>query len=93
MEGLLAPDGTVKVGREMLEVVEGFYSNLFCEKECDGEEEEGWLGEVLGRLPDFERDRLEEPFTAEELEASMASMKGGKAPGGDGLTVEFFRTF
>lgn len=56
-------------------------------------EEDAWLEEVSSRLPEEERARLEGPFTAEEVWASLAAMKSGKVPGGVGLTAEFFTFF
>ncbi|XP_018416771.1 PREDICTED: aryl-hydrocarbon-interacting protein-like 1 [Nanorana parkeri] len=38
------------------------------------------------------RDWLDEPFTAEELQAAMSSLKAGKTPGLDGFPVEFYKT-
>lgn len=38
-------------------------------------------------------DRLELPFTSDELEAALNHLGKGKSPGWDGLLVEIFMTF
>lgn len=38
-------------------------------------------------------EQLENPITANELSAAISSMQGGKCPGPDGYTVEFYRKF
>ena len=55
---------------------------------------EQFLGEFLvglGRLPDAERDKLEEDFVMEELEVVIKNCDTNKSPGLDGLSYEFYK--
>ncbi|GMI73906.1 hypothetical protein like AT1G43760 [Hibiscus trionum] len=45
------------------------------------------------QLSQGQRDDLEKNFTAEEVWEAIATMKGDRAPGPDGFTMEFFKTF
>lgn len=38
------------------------------------------------------RDLLEEPITLPELQLAIGSTKPGKAPGPDGLTIQYYKT-
>ena len=54
------------------------------------------MEEVCGGLPQVSREansQLESPLTPHELYAALQSMQGRKAPGIDGLTVEFYKAF
>lgn len=54
---------------------------------------EGLLGAVKCVLSDEELEELERELSGEELETTMLSLKGGVAPGGDGLPIEWYKTF
>jgi hypothetical protein len=45
------------------------------------------------RLSSTENEWLVRPFSLEELDAGLKEMKNNTAPGPDGLSVEFFKTF
>ncbi len=71
----------------------GFYASLF---ESDFKVDEEMMEEVYGGLPQVSRDtnsQLENPLTLQELYAALQSMQGRKAPGIDGLSVEFYKAF
>ena len=54
------------------------------------------MEEVCGGLPQVSREansQLDSPLTPQELYAALQSMQGRKAPGIDGLTVEFYKAF
>ena len=72
-------------------VVEGFYGNLFSEKETDFIT----MSEVLGRLDKtvLDSELLSQDFTLLELDKCLKSFKKGKSPGNDGLPLEFYLTF
>ena len=68
-----------------------FYSNLYSEKEINEDAIEEllkyWNKPNISSLLS-----LVDPFTEEEIEGSIKSM-ANKAPGEDGLTAPFFKTF
>ena len=47
----------------------------------------------LRTLSQEDFDMLEKPVTLDEMLAALKNMKGGKAPGSDGFSVEFFKFF
>ncbi|TWW71219.1 Transposon TX1 uncharacterized 149 kDa protein ORF 2 [Takifugu flavidus] len=56
--------------------------------------DDGLFSEFCGDLPRVSEEtnsRLDRPLQLDELHAALLSMKGGKAPGVDGLMVEFFK--
>ena len=68
-----------------------FYASLFKSEYKNNEE---LMDEVCGGLPQMSREatsELDSPLTLKELYAALQSMQGKKAPGIDGLTVEFYK--
>uniref|UniRef100_A0A3B3HMN0 Reverse transcriptase domain-containing protein n=1 Tax=Oryzias latipes TaxID=8090 RepID=A0A3B3HMN0_ORYLA len=105
--GLEKKQGQMKVmhsllsdtGEELLEPDEirqravDFYSSLYT-SECDGDD--SLLDEFCSGLPHVAEEmnsQLDRPLQLPELSAALQSMKGRKAPGIDGLTVEFYKAF
>jgi hypothetical protein len=71
-----------------------FFSNLFSAPPgCPIQE----IMEVVGKFPTVFSEEmnlsLEEEVTEPELRATLFSMKNGKIPGPDGVTVELFKAF
>ena len=75
-----------------------FYTNLCNQKT----EREGGTriavdmfleGIVFPKLEEEEADRCEGLVTTGEVGQALNAMKNGSAPGGDGLTVEFYKFF
>jgi hypothetical protein len=71
-----------------------FFSNLFSAPPgCPIQE----IMEVVGKFPTvFSEDMnlsLEEEVTESELRVALFSMKNGKIPGPDGVTMEFYKAF
>jgi hypothetical protein len=71
-----------------------FFSNLFSSPpRCPIQE----IMEVVGKFPTVFYEEmnlsLEEEVTEPELRETLFSMKNGKIPGPDGVTVEFFKAF
>lgn len=48
---------------------------------------------LMPRLDAEVKDTLEEPITLVEVERAIAELKGGKAPGPDGLGAAFYKFF
>lgn len=70
-----------------------FFSSLYSsEYEENRELEEEFCG-GLPQVSDDTNTELSRPFQLEELAATLCSMQGRKAPGIDGLTVEFYKEY
>lgn len=70
-----------------------FYSALYtCEYNHDDSLFEGFCGE-LPQVSAETNSQLDRPLQLEELRAALQSMQGQRAPGIDGLTVEFYKAF
>ena len=70
-----------------------FYSSLYS---SEYEEQEALQEEFLSGLPQVSEETnscLEAPIQLQEVHAALQSMQGRRAPGIDGLTVEFFKAF
>ena len=70
-----------------------FYSELFTSEYKDNDELFDQFCDNLPKVPDDVNAELGEPLRSKELLTALQSMEGGKAPGIDGLPVEFFREF
>lgn len=55
--------------------------------------EEYLISSQLARLPSPARRELETPITIEEVSIAMKAMKHGKAPGPDGFSLQYFKSF
>ena len=67
--------------------------NLF---KCEYKKSEELMEEFCGGLPQISREansELDSPLTLQKLFAAPQSMQGKKAPGIDGLIVEFYKAF
>ena len=70
-----------------------FYSSLYTsEYEENDSLFEGFCGE-LPQVSEETNSQLDQPLQMEELHAALQSMQGRRAPGIDGLTVEFYKAF
>lgn len=68
-----------------------FYSSLFqSEYEENGELFEEFC-DGLPQVSEETNSKLERPLSVQELHAALQSMQGRKAPGIDGLSVEFYK--
>ena len=93
MRGLKDEEGEVvrDIQGMLLGVVERFYSDLFGEKEVS----EDRIEEVLQRVEGVVQDGtgLDALWSLKEVGAGVNTFKKGKAPGLDGLPLEFYQTF
>lgn len=91
MGGLKKDGVVVSTTEEMLGVAEGFYKELYGEREVEKDKMEE-LGRALeGGVVNGKH--LEEDLTLEEVGKAMKSFKRGKVPGSDGLPLEFYLKF
>ena len=52
--------------------------------------QDDFLKGVTVKLPQEEKEKLDEDFTQDELKASMNDLNKNKCPGSDGLTKEIY---
>ena len=81
--------------KKILEIIKDFYSELFTKKiNVNEEHTRSFLnGLNLPKLTDEQRELCEIDFSLDDLHQSFKEMDGGKTPGNDGLTKEFFLNF
>uniref|UniRef100_A0A4W6F6F5 Reverse transcriptase domain-containing protein n=1 Tax=Lates calcarifer TaxID=8187 RepID=A0A4W6F6F5_LATCA len=69
-----------------------FYAGLFRSEPCDRECREELLKD-LPQLSAEEKADLDKELTLEELTSAVNQLASGRAPGIDGLPIDFFKTF
>ncbi|KAJ8018421.1 hypothetical protein HOLleu_43604 [Holothuria leucospilota] len=86
--------GTVqKDPLDIVEVFKTFYEQLYTRADVEVDLQ-GSLLDNIDKTPSKEQnDGLGSPLTVDELWKAVAKMKGGKAPGSDGIPVEFYKRF
>ena len=70
-----------------------FYSELYSSEYVDNDELFRSFCDNLPKVPETVAADLEVPLALKELHTALQGMEGGKAPGIDGLPVEFYREF
>nr|BAC82603.1 pol-like protein [Takifugu rubripes] len=68
-----------------------FFSSLYESEYCEDDVDE--FCRELPRVSDETNSWLDRPLQLDELNADLHGMQGRRAPGVDGLTVEFYRAF
>ena len=91
-------DEVISNQSDILNDLATFYTNLYNQKtELEGGTRiavDTFLGGIeFPKLEEEEADRREGLVTTEEVGQALNAMKNGSAPGGDGLTVEFYNFF
>ena len=87
-------DVLVSTDNEILEVCREFYDNLYTPLNAPACKLSNYSTPPEGcYLTDEERTMLSSEITKEDLQFALKSMKLGKSPGADGLTVAFYRQF
>ncbi|KAJ4923431.1 hypothetical protein JOQ06_021430 [Pogonophryne albipinna] len=70
-----------------------FYSTLYTSEYEEGETlSEGFCNE-LPQVSEETNSQLEGPLTIQELQTALQGMQGRRAPGIDGLSVEFYKAY
>ena len=70
-----------------------FYSSLYSASGTDASAQEALLANLLTPLPPEQSDRCEGLLSTAECHQALVGMAKGKAPGFDGLSVEFYCKF
>lgn len=88
----LENEGRVLSGKaEILDHVKNHFENHFQATSIDSHARDYLIGTIKNRLTDDQSSGLGQPFTMDELEAAHKRMKKGRAPGNDGLSVDFYK--
>ena len=74
-------------------VLTDFYSSLFAAEPCDPVARESLLSSLSSSLPPDQAASCEGPLSVAECFVALKGMARGKAPGLDGLPVEFYLHF
>ena len=80
---------------QILSLQRAFYADLYSSKNTVSLENSKFSDYLdnIPKLPKTSRDKLEIPYTIEELQLAIKSSKLNKAPGPDGYSNEFFKYF
>ena len=91
---LRCSDGTVvNSAPDLVECFSQFYSDLFSAEPVDLDAQDVLLSNVSAHLSFSERDDCEGLLSVEECFAALQGMARRKAPGSDGLPMEFYLKF
>lgn len=71
-----------------------FYTHLYTSENPIETDIHTFLEKLsLPSISDSDKERLNAPFTSDEVLQAIKSMPSGKTPGLDGYSVEFYKTF
>ncbi len=94
MHSLLSESGKeITESKEIRKEAVAFYEELYKGEQVVEEETASCFYEGLPQVPEGVNGELVKPFTKEELYNALSGMKCGKAPGIDGIPVEFYKAF
>ena len=88
-------DNLVKDRKGILKAQKDFYQKLYTEGNSTDLDQSplNWVTQYIQRITDVTKDKLEEDINMIELEDTLFKTKNNKAPGPDGYSYEFFKTF
>ena len=70
-----------------------FYKKLYTEEGLGTEDKQDKYLQNVRKIEEEERERMENPFTENEIGIAVKELNKNKSPGPDGLTNEFYQTF
>ena len=70
-----------------------FYKKLYTEEGLGTENRQDEYLKYVRKIEDEEKERMENPFTENEIATAVKDLNKNKSPGPDGLTNEFYQTF
>lgn len=83
----------VKQSKEMCEVVQSFYEQLYTPETTDDDIQSIILNNDNTQLNDTDRHKCEGLLTHQECKRAVFGMSKNKTPGSDGLPAEFYQVF
>ena len=79
---------------DILRIAENFYNEVFRSRNVTTEKANEFMSRIdMQTLPDNDKSLCDAPLTENECLESMKVMKKNKAPGDDGLPIEFYLKF
>ena len=78
---------------DILHEIHKYYSNLFTKQTLNNELQDELLSNITSKLPNNMKNQMDKSITKEELTRALKLFKRNKAPGIDGLPVEFYSAF
>ena len=87
-------ESTTNNESQILEAIEKYYNELYTSVNNPQENDvDEFIEYLIPKLTDAETDRMEGPLCYEECKKALDTFQNNKAPGEDGLTVEFYTFF
>ena len=83
----------VTTDKEILKTAQTFYEELYKKAQINKTEQDKFLHNYDKKISDDWQNKLNETFTEKEIYNSLKDMSEDRAPGKDGLPMEFYRTF
>lgn len=90
---LMTETREIEGNENILEEARIFYQKLYSKEDTDIDEQNRLLRNIERQLHHNLRENCEGPVTRDELTRAIGKMHRNKAPGSDGLTVEFYVYF
>ncbi|KAJ8018227.1 hypothetical protein HOLleu_43898 [Holothuria leucospilota] len=78
---------------DIVEVFKSYCEQLYPRADVDEGRQQSLVDNIEKTPSKEQNDELGSPLTVDELWKAVAKMKGGKAPGSDGIPVEFYKSF
>ena len=78
---------------DILQEATSYFSNLYTPTHVNLQLQEKLLRNIKRRINPSQAHECDRPFTAQDFDQAVKSLNGGKSPGPDGLTTEFYQTF
>ena len=75
---------------ELVEHVQRFYTGLYGCDQNDTTKQTVFLDNINAKLSDQQNNNLQLDLSEREVEKAISQMAKGKAPGPDGLDIEFY---
>ena len=70
-----------------------FYKNLYTEEGLGTEEKQDQYLKYVRKIEEEEKEKMENPFTENEIATAIKELNKGKSPGPDGLANEFYQAY
>ena len=83
----------VTTDKEILKTAQTFYEELYKKAQINKTEQDKFLNNYDKKISDDWHNKLNETFTEKEIYNSLKDISKDRAPGKDGLPMEFYRTF
>ena len=79
--------------QDILTEIKRFYTHLYKHQSGDQSATDTLINTIEKKLPQSAKEQIDSPITTQELREALFHMEKNKAPGIDGLPVEFYQMF